>query len=114
MITHPYWGLTKLGATPAWLFLCSAITIVAFLLIYWIADVYGKAGWFAVIRPAGIATILCYLVPDLLYSVREMFSIRLPDILITGGIGLVKSFLWALMCVSVTGLLIRFGVRMKL
>ena len=74
VITHPYWGLAKLGATPAWLFLCSAITIIAFLIIYWIADVYGKSKWFDLIKPAGTATILCYLVPYFVYSVKEILS----------------------------------------
>ncbi len=114
VITHPYWGLAKLGATPAWLFLCSSITILTFIVIYWVADVWGKANWFGFIRPAGIATILCYLVPYFVYSAREIFSIHLPDILLNGGIGLVKSFLFALLCVFITGLLIRIGIRMKL
>jgi heparan-alpha-glucosaminide N-acetyltransferase len=114
VITHPYWGLAKLGATPAWLFLCSSITIVAFLIIYWIADVYGKGSWFGLIKPAGTATILCYLVPDIVYAIRDVIAIRLPEFMVTGGIGLIKSFLYALMCVIITGLLIRLGVRMKL
>jgi heparan-alpha-glucosaminide N-acetyltransferase len=114
VITHPYWGLAKLGATPAWLFLCSSITILVFLVIYWIADVYGKSKWFDIIKPAGTATILCYLVPYLVYPVREILSIHLPDALLTGGIGLIKSFLFALLCVSITGILIRLGIRMKL
>jgi hypothetical protein len=114
VITRPYWGLAKLGATPAWLFLCSAFTILAFLVIYWVADVYGKSKWFDLIKPAGTATILCYLVPYFVYSFREIFQIHLPDALLTGGIGLIKSFLFALMCVLITGLLIRLGIRMKL
>lgn len=114
VVTRPYWGLTKLGATPAWLFLCSAFTILAFLVIYWVADVYCKSKWFDLIKPAGTATILCYLVPYFVYSFREIFQIHLPDALLTGGIGLMKSFLFALMCVFITGLLIRLGIRMKL
>jgi len=34
--------------------------------------------------------------------------------LLTGGIGLFKSFLFAMLCVFITGVLIRLGVRMKL
>jgi hypothetical protein len=114
VITHPLWGLAKLGATPAWLFLCSAFTILAVLIIYWIADVYGKSKWFDIITPAGTATILCYLVPYFVYSARTILSIHLPEALVTGGIGLLKSFLFALLCVFITGLLIRSGIRMKL
>ena len=114
VITHPFWGLAKIGATPSWLFLCSAFTILAFLFIYWIADVMGKAKWFDLIRPAGTATILCYLVPYFVYSFREIFQIHLPQAMVTGGIGLVKSFMFAILCVLITGLLIRSGIRMKL
>lgn len=114
VITRPYWGLAKLGATPAWLFLCSAFTILAFLAIYWVADVAKKSKWFDLIKPAGTATILCYLVPYLIYGIRNFLHISLPEVLRTGGIGLVKTFLFTMLCVAVTGILIRIGVRMKL
>jgi len=114
VITRPYWGLAKLGATPAWLFLCSAFTILAFLVIYWIADVGGKAKWFGLIKPAGTATLLCYLVPYFVYAVRTALHIRLPDALVTDGTGLIKSILFALLCTIITGILIRAGLRLKL
>ncbi len=114
VITRPYWGLAKLGATPAWLFLCSAFTILTFLAIYWIADVGGKGKWFDIIKPAGTATLLCYLIPYFAYAVRTVFHIRLPDVFITDGIGLIKSLLFALLCTAITGLLIRAGLRLKL
>jgi predicted acyltransferase len=114
VITRPYWGLAKLGATPAWLYLCSAFTILAFIAIYWVADVAKKSHWFDLIKPAGTATILCYLVPYLIYGIRSFLHLRLPEVLRTGGIGLIKTFLFAMLCVAVTGLLIRIGVRMKL
>lgn len=114
IITRPYWGLAKLGATPAWLFLCSAFTILAFIVIYWIVDVKGKAKWFDFIKPAGTSTILCYLIPYFAYAASRLVHIHLPEALLTGGVGLIKSFLFALLCVFITGLLIRLGVRMKL
>ena len=114
VITRPYWGLAKIGATPAWLFLCSAFTILAFTALYWLADVAGKAKWFDIIKPAGTATILCYLVPYLVYGIRNFLHISLPEVLRTGGVGLIKTFLFAMLCVAVTGLLIKTGVKMKL
>jgi len=114
LLTRPYWGLAKLGATPAWLFLCSAFTILAFLVIYWIADVNRKDHWFAFIKPAGTATLLCYLIPYFAYFTTRVLGINLPEFMLSGGVGLLKSFLFALLCVFVTGGLIRAGVRMKL
>ena len=114
IITRPYWGLAKLGATPAWLFLCSAFTILTFTVIYWVADVLGKAKWFDIIKPAGTSTLLCYLVPYFVGATIRVFHLQLPEALRTGGIGLLKSVLFALLCVFITGALIRLGIRLKL
>jgi heparan-alpha-glucosaminide N-acetyltransferase len=114
VITRPYWKLAKLGATPAWLFLCSAFTILAFSAIYWLADVKRMAGWFTIIKPAGTDTLLCYLVPYFLYAFVNITGAHLPAVLLTGGIGLFKSFLFALLCVLVTGLLNKGGIKLKL
>jgi predicted acyltransferase len=114
VITRPYWGLAKLGATPAWLFLCSAFTILAFLVIYWITDVHKKDQWFKIIKPAGTDTLLCYLMPYFAYAFTNFVGFRLPEFALTGVIGLIKSFLFAILCAIITGLLIRVGIRLKL
>jgi predicted acyltransferase len=114
IITRPYWKLAKLGATPAWLFLCSAFTIIGFVVIYWLCDVKRKAHWFNFIKPAGTDTLLCYLIPYFLYAIFRAVHLHWPDVIITGGVGLLKSLGIALLCVFITGLLNRGGVRLKL
>lgn len=114
VLTRPYWGLAKLGATPAWLFLCSAFTILAFIMIYWVADVYGKAHWFNIIKPAGTDTLLCYLIPYFAYASTRLLGIHLPELILTGGLGLMKSFSFAVLCAVITGFLSKVGVRLKL
>lgn len=114
VITRPYWGLAKLGATPAWLFLCSAFTLLAFTVVYWIADIGGKSKWFNIIRPAGTDTLLCYLIPYFIIFIRRIFGIRFPEFMLSGGVGLLKSFLLALLCVWITRGLNRSGVKLKL
>lgn len=114
VLTRPYWGLAKLGATPAWLFLCSAFTILAFVVIYWVADMSGKAHWFKIIKPAGTDTLLCYLIPYFAYATTRALGIDLPELILTGGLGLIKSFLFALLCAVITGALSKVGVRLKL
>ena len=115
MITRPYWGLAKLGSTPAWLFLCSAFTLGAFLVIYWLTDVKGKSSWFNLIRPAGTDTLLTYLMPYFAgFILRIVLHVHFPDFIITGGVGLIKSFLFAMLCVGLTYSLNKAGVRLKL
>ncbi|HLO79434.1 MAG TPA: DUF5009 domain-containing protein [Chitinophagaceae bacterium] len=114
VITRPYWGLAKLGATPAWLFLCSAFTIIAFVLIYWLVDVFGKSNWFSIIKPAGTDTLLTYLIPYYAYATTNFLGIHIPEFALVGAIGLVKSFLFALLCCGVTWILSKRGIRLKL
>jgi predicted acyltransferase len=114
LITRPYWGLSKLGASPAWLFLCSAITLLAFILIYWIVDVLRKGKYFNFIKPAGTDTLLCYLIPYFFYGIYVFTDFKLPEILTTGGVGLLKSFLFALLCVFITKKLNSGGVRLRI
>jgi predicted acyltransferase len=114
MVTRPFWGLSKLGATPAWLFLCSAFTILAFAFLYWLVDWKGKANWFQAIRPGGTDTLLCYLIPYFSYALVSLAGIHWPEMMLSGGTGLLKSFLFALLCVWIVGRLNKIGVRLKL
>jgi heparan-alpha-glucosaminide N-acetyltransferase len=114
ILTRPYWKLAKLGATPAWLFLCSAFTIIAFTVIYWVADVNKKANWFNIIKPAGTDTLLCYLMPYFLYAILQATHFHWPALVVTGGIGLLKSFLLALFCIFIAGRLNKAGIRLKI
>lgn len=114
MITRPYWGLAKLGATPAWLFLCSAFTIWLFLAVYWIAEVYQKSSWFKLVLPAGSDTLLTYFIPYYAYAIKYLMGWHWPIFFLEGSVGLVKSFLFALLCVWVAKKLSRLGIKLKL
>ncbi len=114
VITRPYWKLAKLGATPAWLYLCSAFTILGFLAMIWVVDVFGKGKWFSIIKPAGTDTLLCYLMPYFMLSIMTVTSFDFPNSLLGGGIGLLKCFLFALFCIFLAGRLNKIGVRLKL
>jgi predicted acyltransferase len=114
ILTRPYWGISKLAATPAWLFICSAITLGAFLIMYWITDVKQKSNWFSLIKPAGTDTLLCYLIPYLLYAAFRATGFSFPPFMLDGAVGLLKSLGVALLCVIITRTLNRAGVRLKL
>ncbi|MES1225890.1 MAG: hypothetical protein ABUT20_60990, partial [Bacteroidota bacterium] len=105
---------SKIRATPAWVLICSAITILVFIIVYWIADLKSKASWFSIIKPAGTNTLLCYLMPYFAYAAVVLSHLALPAVLLTGGVGLFKSFLFAMLMVAITGWLGKAGVRLKL
>ena len=113
-LTRPVWGISKILATPSWTAICAAITVLAFALMYLLADKAGKFRWAAIIEPAGSMTLTCYLVPYFVYAFRNMLSIGLPESLTTGGIGILKSILFALLIIQLTGLLGRLRIKLKI
>ena len=86
--------ISKIYATPTWVFLCNGIAFGTFALIYFLVDLKGKADWFTLIKPAGTSTLTCYLIPYVYYSVAA-FAFVLPDFLKSGVAGLFKSFVYA-------------------
>jgi hypothetical protein len=113
-LTRPIWGISKIMATPSWTAICASITALAFAVMYLLADKAGKFHWAGLIEPAGSMTLTCYLVPYFVYAFREILVIRLPESLTTGGVGILKSLLFALLIIQITGLLGRVHIRLKI
>ncbi len=113
ILTRPYGGLSKLGASPSWLFLCSALTLLSFTLIYWIVDLWKKAKYFDSIKTAGTDTLLCYLIPYFFYGIFEITGFKFPEIISSGALGLLKSLLFAWICVFVAQKFNIKGIRLR-
>ncbi|WP_051538523.1 hypothetical protein [Prolixibacter bellariivorans] len=111
---RPEWGISKIQATPAWVGICSGMGFALFGLLYFIADKKGKTNWANVIRPAGTATLTAYLLPYFIYPVRSIWGLVLPIALRTGFIGILKSLIFALLVVLLTGWLEKHKIKLKL
>lgn len=114
VITRPIWGISKIKATPSWTGICSGIAIIGFLLTVFITDVLKKTKWYKFIKPAGTSTLTSYLIPYVHYAIIGLIGIQLPLFLRTGMIGIGKSFIYALIIVSITGLLEKRNIRLKI
>ena len=113
-LLRPVGGISKIKATPSWVLICSAITIIVFMLLYYVADVLKKGNWFNILKPAGTNTLLCYLLPYYAYGIVGMLSLSLPAVLLTGITGLIKSLAFALLMVMMAGWLGKWQIRLKL
>jgi len=113
-LTRPAWGISKIMATPSWTAICAGITVITFAGMYLLADKAGKFRWATIMEPAGSMTLTCYLVPYFVYAFRNILSISLPESLTTGGIGILKSILFALLIIQLTGLLGRLKIKLKI
>uniref|UniRef100_S0DE96 Heparan-alpha-glucosaminide N-acetyltransferase catalytic domain-containing protein n=1 Tax=termite gut metagenome TaxID=433724 RepID=S0DE96_9ZZZZ len=113
-IAHGFWIVSKIQATPTWLFYCCAIFFPLFGLIYWLTETRGKVRWFDFIAPAGTVTLTCYIIPYAL-SIRPMLDAAGVGLLSSGVPGLAVSLLYAWLVIVLAGVMYKYlRVRLKI
>lgn len=112
--TRPEWGISKIRATPSWTSICAGITMLAFVLLHFVADLKGKTTWANFIAPAGSSTLTCYLMPYFAYALVALLGWSLPGVLTDGLVGLLKSLVFALLVIQFTGMLNRINIGLKI
>ena len=110
-VLHHWWPISKLGGTLPWCLYVSSISVALYAVLRSLES-YGMTGWFKPLRASGTATLTVYMMPYVLYSVFSMVGWQAPDWL-CGPLGLLKCFLFSLICVALTTLLVRGGVKLK-
>lgn len=110
---HGHWIISKIQATPTWLFYCLGMFFPLFGCFYWLTDVRGHAGWFRLLRPAGTATLTCYVLSYLWYALQQLVGWHYPAVLCSGVPGLLRSLAFSLLLVGLTGLLVRAKIKLK-
>jgi heparan-alpha-glucosaminide N-acetyltransferase len=113
-ITRPEWGISKIRATPSWTAICAGITTISFIILHIIADRLELTRWASIMTPAGKSTLTCYLVPYIVYPILALTNFQLPEVLVTGIIGLVKSLVFSLLIIWITGGLNRLKISLKI
>lgn len=112
--SNPHWIISKIQATPTWLFVCSAVSFFLVGIFYFLVDVKNKAHWFSIIKPAGTVTLTCYILPYLWYSVQRLVGWHYPEFLCVGMPALCRSLLFSLLIVWIAGGLMKIHVRLKI
>jgi hypothetical protein len=107
-------GLSKALETPAWVSTCTAICVWCYLLFVFIVDVKKKYNWVKPIEAAGIATLTCFMLPDLFYSWFETTDLDYPNLVKNGTGGVVRGVVFAFLAVWVTALLLKIKIRLKI
>lgn len=112
-ISRKFWVLSKIAATPPWVFYVTAIAIGMYALLTLLANA-GKAGWLNIIKPAGTATLTCYVVPYVSYGLADLTGIVLPDWFTHGFMGVVNCFTFALVIIGVVWLMGKVRIKLKI
>lgn len=113
-LLRPYWGgISKIRATPSFTGICTGISFISLALFYMLVDKFKVKKWADSIEPAGTSTLTCYLLPYIIYPVLAIFSLKLPEHLTTGMVGLTKSLIFAFLVIYLTGLLGKIHIKLK-
>ena len=109
---HDGWIISKNIGTLPWCFYVMAGAIALYTLLRALEE-KGWTKWFAPFRPAGLATLTVYLIPDVYYAVTEALDLSAPAWL-EGPLGLVKCVAFAFLCIGTAWALGKAGVKMKI
>lgn len=115
-ILRNWFIISNIQATPSWGMICIGISMLVFILLFLVTDVNKKISWAAFLKPAGANSLTTYLFPGILYNLIWMTEIPVllykqstePIIVVAG------SLAWAILMIGLAGLLVRFGIRLKL
>lgn len=106
-------GLSKAFETPAWVLVCTSLCVWCYLLFVFVVDVKKKYSWIKPIEAAGIATLTCFMLPDLFYSWFETTDLDYPEIVKNGTGGVVRGVVFALLVIWTTALLVKVRIRLR-
>jgi predicted acyltransferase len=113
-LTRPVWGISKIMATPSWTAICAGITSISFAVLYLLSDKLEITRWADVIAPAGYSTLTCYLIPYYVYAIGALSRLSMPGALTAGWVGIVKSIVFSILIIQLTGLLGKIQIRLKI
>jgi predicted acyltransferase len=115
MLLRPPFGISKLGDTPAWCLMSTAICVALFAFLYWLVDVRGRSAWARFAMPAGRQPLLAYILPHIFYSILLVLGFEyLQEHFNAGYAGIARSAVLALLLIWVTKLLSKSGVNLRL
>jgi heparan-alpha-glucosaminide N-acetyltransferase len=111
---RPLAGISKIRATPSWVMICTGISILLFTALIWLVDRKNKQQLFVILKPAGTSTLTAYLLPYIFYPLYFLAGITLPAVIVSGAVGILKSLLFALLIILLTGLFEKWRIRLKI
>lgn len=114
IICHNFWIISKNMATPTWFFFCVALYYPILGLLYYFCDAKGKTSWAKIVKPAGVATLTAYMMPNIWYGVMNLLGLNYPAALTHGGFGLLRSFCFALCIIGITWCLGKLKIKLKI
>lgn len=112
---RPYFGISKIYATPAWCLYSAGICCIMFSILYWITDIKGICNWTRFFKPAATNPLLTYIIPGILYALFSVLYISVfPDRLRYGVPGTLWAMFYAIAVMYMAKGLNRLNIRLQL
>lgn len=114
LILRPYFGISKIYATPTWCLYSSGICVMIFSFLYWLIDVKKQDQWTSFFRPAASNALLVYIIPFIIYALMQYLHIEWPSMLYEGLIGVGWAAVYALLIMMLAMVLNRMKIKLQL
>ena len=113
-LLRPWFGISKIYATPSWALYSAAICVLLFALLYWMVDLRGWKAWTKPLQAAAASPLLTYLLPYIVYALMHYLHWSFPAVLATGWPGLIWAGCYAVLVMALAGVLYRARLRLQL
>jgi len=114
-ILRPWYGISKIYASPSWCLYSVAFCTMLFNYLYWLTDIKRYGRWTVFFKPAASNPLLVYILPVIVYHVQSLFSLYfMPDAFHEGWLGVGWSLCYALLIMWSAFLLNKLKIRLHL
>jgi predicted acyltransferase len=118
LLTDTFEGVNKNGATPTWCLWCASIATLAWAALYGVVDVSGHRAWAGLFEVAGTNPLLAYLLHPIVLWTLGLVGLE-PFLLNfawspVASVAVGGSALMALLVCTLTLILTRLGIRLRL
>ncbi|WP_319267589.1 DUF5009 domain-containing protein [uncultured Draconibacterium sp.] len=115
-VLRQWFIISKIQGTPSWAMICNGISVLVFVVLYIVIDLFKLTKWTVIFKPAGQNSLTTYLAPDIFYY--SMWLSGIPILIYKqselAGVVILGSVLWALAMIGFAALLARIGIRLRL
>ena len=105
-------GISKNLATPTWCLYSAGVSLLLFLILYWVADVRHATKWASFVKPAGSNTLLTYLLPYVCYLTPVVNRISAYGS--EGRVGVVRAVVFTGFVLALSAVVTRLHLRLQL
>ncbi|PIB36405.1 hypothetical protein BFP72_13865 [Reichenbachiella sp. 5M10] len=114
-LLRPYFGVSKIRATPSWCLYSSALCTVMYYFLYELMECKKRVAWSSFFMPAAANPLLIYILPGIIIYFNLSIGLRLtPDYFTRGVPGILWCAVFSVLMVFLMKVFNRINIRLHL